>query len=77
VLFSWRPIDRIDIDVSAAATNARYLGNPAGGSHIPNAIEYMFSAGISALITDELTATFTVRSLGPSPLIEDASAKSR
>jgi hypothetical protein len=77
VLFGWRPIDRIDIDVSAAATNARYLGNPPGGSRIPNAIEYMFSAGISVLITGDLTATFTLRSLGPAPLIEDASVKSR
>jgi hypothetical protein len=77
VLFNWRPIDRIDIDVSAAATHARYLGNPPGGSHIPNAIEYMVSGGVSVLVTDDLTATFTVRSLGPAPLIEDASVKSR
>jgi len=77
VLLNWRPIPRVDIDVSAAATNARYLGNPPGGSRIPNAIEYMFSAGASVLITDDLTATFTVRSLGPSPLVEDASVKSR
>jgi hypothetical protein len=62
---------------SAAATDAHYLGDPPGGSHIPNAIAYMFTAGLSALITEDLTATFTLRSLGPSPLIEDASVKSR
>jgi len=76
-LLNWRPIDRIDIDVSAAATHARYLGNPPGGDHIPNAIEYVLSGGISALMTDDLTATLTVRSIGPSPLIEDGSVKSR
>jgi outer membrane receptor protein involved in Fe transport len=77
VLFNWHPIPRIDIDASASATNAHYLGNPEGGSRIPNAIEYTFTGGISALITDALTATITVRHLGPSPLIEDASVKSR
>lgn len=77
VLLNWRPVPRLDVDASAAATNAHYPGNPAGGSHIPNAIGYMFTAGISALITGDLTATFTLRSLGPSPLIEDASVKSR
>jgi hypothetical protein len=37
----------------------------------------MFSAGASVLTTDNLTATFAVRGLGPSPLIEDGSVKSR
>jgi hypothetical protein len=76
-LLNWRPVPRIDIDASAAATHACYLGNPPGGDHIPNAIEYMFTAGVSALVTDNVTATVTLRSLGPSPLIEDASVKSR
>jgi hypothetical protein len=77
VLFNWRPIPRIDIDASASATRARYLGHPLGGDRIPNAIEYTLTGGISALVTDALTATFSVRNLGPSPLIEDGSVKSR
>jgi hypothetical protein len=70
LLFTWRPIDRIDIDLSAAATHARLLGAP-GADHIPNALEYVFTGGISALVTDELIATLTFRLLGPAPLTED------
>lgn len=74
---TWRPISRIEIDISGAATNARYAGNPVGGNRIPNAIGFMLSGGISALITDDLTATMTIRSIGPAPLIEDGSQMSK
>jgi outer membrane receptor protein involved in Fe transport len=75
VLFTWRPIDRIDIDLSAAATHARLLDAP-GADRIPNALEYVFTGGISALLTDELIATLTFRLLGPAPLTEDGLIKS-
>jgi hypothetical protein len=75
VLFTWRPIDRIDIDLSAAATQARLLDSP-GAEYIPNALEYVFTGGISALVTDELIATLTFRLLGPAPLTEDGLVKS-
>lgn len=77
ILFNWRPVPRLNFDVAAAATHARYLGHPEGGNHIPNAIDYMLTAGVSALISDDLTITVTMRRLGPAPLIEDASVKSR
>lgn len=77
ILLDWHPIDRIDIDFSAASAHARFLGNPIGGNRIPNAIEYMMTGGISAMITDEWSATLTARYLGPSPLIEDGSVKSK
>ena len=75
VLFTWRPIDRIDIDLSAAATHARLLDAP-GADYIPNALEYVFTGGVSALVTDELIATLTFRLLGPAPLTEDGLIKS-
>ena len=75
LLLTWRPIDRIDIDLSAAATHARLIDSPGAG-RIPNAIEYVFTGGISALVTDELIATLTFRLLGPAPLTEDGLIKS-
>ena len=75
LLLTWRPIDRIDIDLSAAATRARLIDSPSG-DRIPNALEYVFTGGISALITDELIATLTFRLLGPAPLSEDGLTQS-
>jgi outer membrane receptor protein involved in Fe transport len=77
LLLNWHPIPRIDFDASAAVTHARYLDHPVDGDRIPNAIEYMVTGGVSALITDNLTATVTVRHLGPSPLTGDGLIKSR
>jgi hypothetical protein len=75
LLFTWRPVDRIDIDLSAAATHARLIDQP-GTDYIPNALEYVFTGGISALVTDGLIATLTFRLLGPAPLSEDGAIKS-
>jgi hypothetical protein len=75
LLFTWRPVDRIDIDLSAAATHARLIDQP-GADYIPNALEYVFTGGISALVTDELVATLTFRLLGSAPLTEDGAIKS-
>jgi hypothetical protein len=77
VLLNWHPIDRIDLDLSAATTHARYLSHPVDGDRIPNAIEYMVTGGISALITDNLSTTFTLRYLGPSPLTQDGVISSK
>jgi hypothetical protein len=75
VLAEWRPFPRLHFDVSAAATRARALGSP-GEDRIPNALEYVVSSGVSALITDELVATLTLRHLGEAPLTEDNSVRS-
>lgn len=75
-LFSWTPTPRINLDVSGAATRARYRGDPPGGDRIPNALEYVVTAGATARLTDDTTAQVTVRHLGPAPLIEDDSARS-
>jgi hypothetical protein len=75
VVGQWRPDPRLHVDISAAATRARFLGNPPAGSRIPNALEYVVTGGVSALITPQLTATLTLRHLGPAPLIEDNSVR--
>jgi outer membrane receptor protein involved in Fe transport len=77
VLFDWRPIPRLHLDFSAAATHARFPGVAAGTDRIPNALEYVATGGVSALVTEAFTATMTVRHLGAAPLIEDNSVRSR
>ena len=75
-LFTWTPAPGINLDVSGAATRARYRGDPPGGDRIPNALEYVITAGATAKLTEDTTAQVTVRRLGPAPLIEDDSARS-
>jgi hypothetical protein len=76
-LFTWTPAPGINLDVSGAATRARYSGDPPGGDRIPNALEYVFTAGAIAKLTEDTTAQVTVRHLGPAPLVEDDSARSK
>jgi len=76
-LLDWRPLDRLHFDLSAAATHARFLDTAPGEDRIPNALEYIVTGGVSAVITDALTATVTVRHLGTAPLIEDNSVRTR
>ena len=76
-LFTWTPAPGINLDVSGAATRARYSGDPPGGDRIPNALEYVFTAGAIAKLTEDTTAQVSVRHLGPAPLVEDDSARSK
>ena len=76
-LFTWTPAPGINLDVSGAATRARYRGDPPGGDRIPNALEYVITAGATAKLTEDTTAQVTVRRLGPAPLIEDDSARAK
>jgi len=73
-LVNWSPSPRFNLDLSAAATRARYADAP-GADRIPNALEYVVTGGVTARITERLTGEFTVRHLGPAPLIEDNSAR--
>ncbi len=72
VLVDYSPSPRLDINLAAAASHARYNN----GDYIPNALEYVVTGGITAQLTSRLTATLTGRILGPAPLIEDNSARS-
>ncbi len=74
-LVDYAPSRRIDFNFSAAASDAHYVNNPAG-SRVPNALEYVITAGVTARVTEHATVTITGRRLGPAPLIEDNSARS-
>jgi hypothetical protein len=73
---NWSPSPRLNFDLSAAATRGRYVDAP-GANRIPNALEYVVTGGATARLTERLTAEVTVRRLGPAPLIEDDSARSK
>lgn len=76
-LASWSPRPGLNFDLSAAATHARYRGDPPGGDRIPNALEYVVTAGATVRVTPDSVLQATLRRLGPAPLIEDNSARSR
>ena len=76
-LVTYTPTSKLDFNFSAAASDAHYVGHPAGGDRIPNALEYVLTGGVTARITPRTVVTITGRSLGPAPLIEDNSARSR
>lgn len=77
VLVSWTPMPGVNLDFSGAATKARYRGDPEAGDRIPNALEYVVTAGATVRVTEDSNAQVTVRRLGPAPLIEDNSARSK
>ncbi len=72
----YAPSRNLDLDFSAAASDAHYVDNPAG-PRVPNALEYVITGGVTARLTRRATVTFTGRRLGPAPLIEDNSARSK
>jgi hypothetical protein len=76
LLMEYSPSPGLDLNFTAAASHARYAGNPDGGSYLPNALDYVVTGGVTARLTPRLTATITGRILGPAPLIEDNSARS-
>lgn len=76
-LVDYAPSSRLDFNFSAAASDARYTGHPAGGDRIPNALEYVLTGGVTARLSRHATATLTGRQLGPAPLIENNAARSR
>ena len=75
-LINWRLLPSLDLDLTAATTRARYVNAP-GADRIPNALDYVITAGATWQIDDLNTAELTVRRLGPAALIEDNSARSR
>jgi hypothetical protein len=74
-LIDYAPSKGLDINFSAAASDAHYVDNPAG-PRVPNALEYVITAGVTARLTRHASITITGRRLGPAPLIEDNSARS-
>jgi outer membrane receptor protein involved in Fe transport len=75
-LLNWTVRPGLNLDVSGALTRARYRTGDAGGDRIPNALDYVLTAGATVAIGARGTAQLTVRRLGPAALIEDNSARS-
>jgi TonB dependent receptor/TonB-dependent Receptor Plug Domain len=75
-LLNWTPIKGVNIDVSAATTQARYLDTLPGQDRIPNALRYVLTAGVAVAASPRTSAELTVRRLGPAPLTEDGSVNS-
>ena len=69
----WRPADWIRFDGTAAYTDARFKDAPGGEDRIPQAVENVFSAGVTLDPTERLTTALRVRRIGTAPLVEDAS----
>ncbi|MFM1960008.1 MAG: hypothetical protein RL588_1525 [Pseudomonadota bacterium] len=76
VLGSWSPSPDLNLDISGAVTQARYLEDTAGGRRVPNALDYVVTAGASYRMTPSASANLTVRHLGPAALAEDNSVRS-
>jgi hypothetical protein len=75
MLFNWVVRPGINLDFSGAVTRARYDDDAAGGDRIPNALDYVLTAGATVRLTPDSSAELTVRRLGPSALVEDNSAR--
>jgi outer membrane receptor protein involved in Fe transport len=77
LLVSWSPRPGLNLDFSSAVTHARYRGLSSGGDRIPNALEYVVTGGVTYRLTPASLVQLTARRLGPAPLIEDNSARSK
>jgi hypothetical protein len=71
----YTPRPWLALDADYAASRAR-LESPVG-NRIPNAVENVFSLGLSVPETRGWSGGLRVRHLGPAPLIEDNSARSK
>ncbi len=67
----YRPADWLALDASAALTQARFKTAPSGENRIPQAVENVFSAGMTLEPLRNLTTSLRLRRFGKAPLIED------
>ncbi|MEZ5300478.1 MAG: TonB-dependent receptor [Verrucomicrobiales bacterium] len=66
----WRPADWLALDAEYAWSHARFRGVPGGEDHIPNSVEHMVSAGITAGREEGPFASLRARYFSPRPLEE-------
>jgi hypothetical protein len=71
----WQPIDGIAIDASGAWSHSRFQDAPAGEDRIPNAVEFVGSAGVTWTTDDGWEASLRARYIGEAPLIENNSVR--
>jgi outer membrane receptor protein involved in Fe transport len=73
--YSPRPWLTLDADLSWSS--ARFTDRDPAGAEIPGAVRQVASVGASMNDLHRVSGGFRVRYLGPRPLIEDASVRSR
>ncbi|MCB1096934.1 MAG: TonB-dependent receptor plug domain-containing protein [Verrucomicrobiae bacterium] len=71
----WRPTDWLSLDAEYAWSHARFLDVPSGEDYIPNSIEHMVSAGITAGNEEGIYASLRARYFSPRPLEESGTIK--
>jgi len=72
----YRPVSWVIADLDVAETHARYKDNPAG-RYIPGAVEGVVSGGVTVDHPIGVFGGLRVRYLGPRPLVEDNSVRSK
>lgn len=72
----WRPMDWLAVDASGAWSRSRFTGVPKDESRIPNAVEFVGSAGVTLTLDDGWESSLRVRYIGAGALIEDNSVRS-
>ncbi len=71
----WQPIDGVALDFSAAWSHSRFQDVPSGEDRIPNAVEFVGSAGAAWTSPDGWEASLRARYIGEAPLVEDNSVR--
>lgn len=71
----WQAIPGLAFDVSAAWSHSRFQDVPSGEDRIPNAVEFVGSAGATYTTDDGWEASLRARYIGEAPLIEDNSVR--
>jgi outer membrane receptor protein involved in Fe transport len=72
----WRPTDQLTFDLSAAATDAKFLDTAPEQDFIPGAVSNVVAAGATIDLPSGLSGSIRVRHFGSAPLIEDGSVRS-
>ena len=72
----WKPTPWLTFDGTAALTDARFRGVPAGLRRIPGSVSEVIAGGIHAEFGSGFSASARVRHFGSAPLIEDGSVRS-
>lgn len=72
----WQPTDWLTLDGSAAWSHARFRDVPKDEQRIPNALDFVGSAGATIVLDGGWEGSLRFRYLGESALIEDNSVRS-
>ncbi|NUZ08860.1 TonB-dependent receptor [Schlegelella sp. ID0723] len=73
----YRATEWLLLDADLAASRARFTGDEPEGNHIPGSIDKVASLGVTVLDRGPWSGQFQLRYLGPRPLVEDASKRSK